>query len=515
MRVAVLFLLVLLLPAVLAETTHTFSEGDNYTINTVTYTVHPYNANSTILERNNARTIIEKNECLTHGVVEACLKSASETQATFSETFLGADLESEHILGTSSSHYGDTVYGNVTLTNSGEQTAEDVIVTLHATPGAVFHNDKETYVWEGRVITDITIPYRLIPQSNGSYSVNGTLEYFDGNQTLNGTITKRTVTSTIPIVYRVGYDATTTTTPTTFWVNITKTQTANVSVLISVTLPPEAHIINSTTRATQRGNTVRYTRGENHTEAKLYIEYTFTAPPTAPALLTIRYYNESLSEEIVGRYLYTTSTDDEPSLAVSIDPLTAGTPGSARIIITGNRTGTLEFNGVVHKTETLSAGEHTSSIPALPEGNYTLNISYTSEDAYGREQITQGTLLLTVLPAPPPEPIAEPEQAPPITPETPPVETPAVEPPVIAEQPNAEPLFAVAAITSATLLLILFLILHRLHKPLRRLEELTERVHTLRVALEEKRARGEATPEELAALNDLEIKLAELGNGLH
>lgn len=524
MRLQFIIALLILVPIALGATTKTFTDNQTYTIFDQTYVIHPYNTNATIVEQNGSSQILQKGDCLTAVTIRSCLQSPTATQAGFSEENLAAILKADNQLSATTVMQGDKITGTITLTNSGTFDAKQVELKMTLPDGlqtTQSSSDGKNIIITGSVQNTREVNYDIEALQNGSYTWNGTLTYFDGNDTQEIAIKEVKLTVKNPVVVTVDYNKTASGEPNLLKFSVKRDSSTNVSFEARILFPPQAQIISVTRSGSARetNNTaIDYRELLNSSDAYSFnASYTFLAAPSGP-IKTIIDYTEEDSIDGEQEFNFTlpleTIEDTEPSLAVQADSFKAGEPGLVNVLITGSRNGELVFSGDYNTTIDAVPGAQNISL-TLPSGNHTINISFTSQDIYGQNSTTSGIIDIDV-----PE-------------ETEMNATDLAETSILAQElANRESnattnetipapitittggtlafgrwFYIVLALCAVSLLFTFGIVIRRLTDPLNRIEQLTNRVAKMRQELESKEMKGKARPEDLEALRELENQL--------
>jgi hypothetical protein len=508
MRLAILLFLLLSSAAYAATTSKTFTQNASYTVEGIDFVVGLGGEESIVLRNasNNLSSILKLDRCRTFTVTRICLTAASTTSATITEESLASVVTANHITDATTGEIGSDFGGTVTLSNAGELQARKVRLELQAQPGLVFdsYTDRPNqFVWEGVVSEKNVITYRAETYVNGSYSIAGNITYFDGNTTRVATVGARTYAATIPFTYEIGYDPATKAEPTKFSLNITRKNSENYTFTIKLLLPPQAKIYGMTKATSNIGENVTYKRTINVTKAGFNVTYGFTDIPSKDALVLIEYRNSTVRNTINTSLPFQIFEDNEPSLALSVDPLVENQTGNVKLIITGNRTGLLTISSKL-LNESLSVGPDTYEFPIAnaTAGNYTLNVSFTSNNSYGGQHVAKGLVTVEVkkpLPAVPVE----------TQPEVPVAQVNETEQPVV-DQEKTTSLFLFVGIAAVSMLLILGVLIYRMRDPIAKIEKFADNVSTLRAVVEWKKRQGTATKEEVEEIASLERELQEM-----
>ncbi len=503
------------------------SGNRSVTLGDTTLAVEPINEDGIRYVLPDARIRLwKKDDCVTFGFERACLTSASTTGATFTTEFLGAELDAEHTVSTTSVPFGDEATGTVTLRNDQPLPATDVVITLRASNGAVFTRSG-TGTLEVRspsVETSFTTTYAVRLPTNGSTTVSGTMRYGDANRTVTETIDNRTVAYTLPFTYAIGFDPLPARNRTMLSVNLTRRTDENVSVTIRATLPPQAVIDETLRRTTVNGQvlTSRDTLDANTTRMNLTAWYALTGAPTADVPVTIEYRVDDGSRRVLPLTLaYRTTSEAPVSLGVQANATRVDEPSYLTVLVTGNVSGTLVVaSEVLNETRQMTSGVYALLYRPLVSGTFPVSVRFAWRDAWDTEHAREANATVTALPAMDTADTLTTDGNATDTAEDggigagqqPPgdenASVPADEPTVVLRPDVPRPPYLAFALSGVVIgcLVSLALLLRRVHEPLRRAERLLARTAELRAAY----AKRAVTPHEREQLEALERELASL-----
>ncbi len=490
---------ILLLPGVLA-TTISISNGQNYTVEDKVYTIRTYSDDGATFEFPGGSKILLEGECVLLKYTEFCLSSASDSSVSIAEEFLGAVLEFDHEVESDEEMLGTVTLGTITVTNEGSMTAKNVTVTILMPDGLHFTDETTEFTWTASVKDELERIYRFTSERNGTFEINASATYFDGNTTQTVELEAAEYEVTIPFETEIGFHPTLANTS--FEVNLTKDTSANLSITFLLELPPEANIISFTRGASRSGTSVSYKQSLNDTDTEktFAVRYLLTDEPTQDAMFRIDYKESDEDRQQVNQTLPFAIHDTvEPSIAAKLGPLTQNQSGELLVIVTGTRNGTLTIEGAFNSSVSGPAGNYSLVVPPLDAGNHSITITFTSIDRFANTDVARGSIDLAVLPytaieVPQEEPLTPQEEE--------------VPPPTPAEQASTWSMLTLVAAAAVVALAVLVLLLMVFRNPVRRLEKLAERLHTLRLAMSARS--GKATEKEIEELARIQAEIERL-----
>ncbi len=501
-------LVVLLLVSLPQITATTLGINESYSVGDTTLIIQPINADGIrFFTPSNITKLWKVKDCKEFNYVTACLTSATNISATFTEEFIGAELRHKSTLTPTSLALGAKTTGALTLTNSNQLDATRVYVKLTLSGPGTFSDGSTVREHQGTVNEEWAIPYTIVGTAPGVVRLSGWVRYFDQNQTQLFDIDNRTATITIPFSLDVLYNNATTRIPAPLRITLTTKSTEDLKATIEVKLPPEAIVGDVDSRVSVTKQTLtRRTTLVNETKFNLTANFSLNAPPTTPIRVTYTYAEGNASQQSFSKdYPLITVEESEPALGVRIDPTSPQEPANVRIIITGNVSGALDVSGPYLEDARLSGPDtiDLQSKPA-PVGNYTIALNFSWTSAYGIKKSVSGKTTLEVRPRADNWTVVDSDKTAPDAVESP----PAIRIITDEETQGSNLLVWIVGGLAFGCLIGLVYVLRQLRSPVHRIETLLTRVAALHRANSQQQ--GKLSPEKAAELLTLEAELEEL-----